>query len=433
MSSPIEVLREAIRAVPAVRYALGVAGILAAVALIGGFGLDAKTTVFGALGMLMLMVVLVVFARLTKTAPRHFVAPMLVLMWSVLLITVASAALLFTAVFFDWPRPLSQILVKPAPAPAQAATLEQEQAPDSATQTDIAPGPSAAITRAIQVARSQSSTRDFAGAWDTLAAQAEPNRGPELERERVLVAMAWLRDGRPGPGRTFTQLVEPLLPPLHRAVTGSAGAESADALAHIGWGHFLKTRDGVGGLETVRLYEQAIARDPNNPFAHAMWAHWILWRSNDLAAAARHFDAALASGREGAYVRHLALSAYTNRDAVREAVATVLSMQRAGDSLSVGERERIASRLYSSSDPKEWSSLVSAFDPRAHLAGFEWLTVGEDFRAANLLALRRAQLVANAGECERAKPLFEELIQRELSIISESQLRSGLAACRPPS
>jgi hypothetical protein len=42
MNTPLEVLRVATRAVPAVRYALGVAGMLAAVALVRGFGPDAR-------------------------------------------------------------------------------------------------------------------------------------------------------------------------------------------------------------------------------------------------------------------------------------------------------------------------------------------------------------------------------------------------------
>src|ERR1043166_1262904 len=86
---PMKILREAIRAVPAVKYALGVAGIIAVVAIVKSFGIGPQFAVFGAIITLVLMVALVVFAKLTTTAPRHFKLPVLVLMWSFLGLTIA--------------------------------------------------------------------------------------------------------------------------------------------------------------------------------------------------------------------------------------------------------------------------------------------------------------------------------------------------------
>jgi len=46
--NPITVLGEAIRAVPAVKYALGIAGIVSAIAIVtGGFRIDLRIAVFG--------------------------------------------------------------------------------------------------------------------------------------------------------------------------------------------------------------------------------------------------------------------------------------------------------------------------------------------------------------------------------------------------
>ena len=47
--NPLAVLREAIRAVPAVKYALGVAGLLSVVAIPTAFGLNAPTAALGAI------------------------------------------------------------------------------------------------------------------------------------------------------------------------------------------------------------------------------------------------------------------------------------------------------------------------------------------------------------------------------------------------
>ena len=371
------------------------------------------------LGLLMLMVVLVVFARLTKTAPRHFVAPLLVLMWSVLLITVASAALLFTAGFFDWPRPLFEILSEAAPAPK----------PEELPKQEGSPAPSVAVARAIQVSRRQSDAGDLAGAWETLAAVAGTGSGPELEHEQARLAMARLREGRPGPGRTFTQLDEPLLPALHRAAVADAGAGGADVLAHIGWGHFLESRDGTGGLEIEPLYEQAIARDPNNPYAHAMWGHWILWRSADFEAAEAHFEKALASGREGAWVRSMALSANQNRDALAPMARVLIAMHEAGDRIDPEQRNRIASRLYYSNNPKSWRDLSSSVDAGKHLAMFKWLTTPEDLTSHAWLAHRRAQLEGAVGNCAEAEKFYRTLLGRGLSFASDDELRAEAASC----
>jgi hypothetical protein len=101
--SPYRVLNDALKAVPAVKYALGVAGVIAAIALAAVFRMDYRVAFFGAIVMFVLMVLLVVFARLTRTAPKHFIAPVVVLLWSFLLLSIGTACLLFTSVFFKIP------------------------------------------------------------------------------------------------------------------------------------------------------------------------------------------------------------------------------------------------------------------------------------------------------------------------------------------
>src|SRR5687768_9470031 len=88
--APFRILREATRAVPAVRYALGVAGIVAVVAIVSAFGIGYRVAFVGALLTFVLMVVLVVFAKLTTTAPPHFLMPVKVLMWSFLVLFIAT-------------------------------------------------------------------------------------------------------------------------------------------------------------------------------------------------------------------------------------------------------------------------------------------------------------------------------------------------------
>ena len=140
---PLTVLQEAIRAVPAVRYALGVAGIVAVVALVRAFRLDFKVAIFGTITTLAFMVALVVFAKLTTTAKKHFLGPVLIMMWAFLIMVISSAALLFSSVFFDQPKEFSHWLFPNRNGPVPPAP-------------EVPP-------ELMSAARKQSETGDYAG------------------------------------------------------------------------------------------------------------------------------------------------------------------------------------------------------------------------------------------------------------------------------
>lgn len=106
----MSVLREATKAVPAVRYAIGVAGIFSVVAIVKSFGLDPRISFFGALFIVIIMAILVVFARVASLSKGYIRLPAIVLTWFSLLALVACSTLLFTSVFFDWPTGLSHWL-----------------------------------------------------------------------------------------------------------------------------------------------------------------------------------------------------------------------------------------------------------------------------------------------------------------------------------
>src|SRR5258706_7026445 len=104
--SPWKLLREAIKAVPAVRYALAVAGLGATVAIIGSFNLDWRVSTFGVLVVLVFMVAMLVFARLTKLGSPTIRKPAIFMLWAFLILTVSAAYLFAFSVVFDWPIPL---------------------------------------------------------------------------------------------------------------------------------------------------------------------------------------------------------------------------------------------------------------------------------------------------------------------------------------
>jgi hypothetical protein len=99
------------KAVPGMKYALAVLGLVSAVAIVKGWGVDFRVAVYGAIVMMVLMVALIILARLTKVRSRQVGYAALVLMWAFLGLTVGAAAMLFTSAFFDFPKALTQLFM----------------------------------------------------------------------------------------------------------------------------------------------------------------------------------------------------------------------------------------------------------------------------------------------------------------------------------
>ena len=99
----MELLREAVKAVPAVKWALGIGGIASVVAIVAAFGLDLRVVGLGVVIMIPLMMLLVLFARAASLTGKAMRIPALVLTWFVLIVFMAVSATLVTSVFLDRP------------------------------------------------------------------------------------------------------------------------------------------------------------------------------------------------------------------------------------------------------------------------------------------------------------------------------------------
>ncbi|HZS45640.1 MAG TPA: hypothetical protein VFC63_11090 [Blastocatellia bacterium] len=124
VASPLNILKLAIDAVPAVRYALGIAGIAAAAAIIKTLIKSPEQAVFGVVIMLVLMVVLVVFANLAQSGSASTGSIGKVLAWFFVILIMSTSLLIFTGYFFNWPRPIgAQVVpgtIPTAPVPNSA-------------------------------------------------------------------------------------------------------------------------------------------------------------------------------------------------------------------------------------------------------------------------------------------------------------------------
>jgi hypothetical protein len=104
IGSAFGILQQSIKAVPSVKYALGITGIAAAVAVIIGLLADVRLAIVGILLMFVFMVLLLVFARLSQLKAAHFHYPALFLMWAFVLLSVLWLLLITSSFFFDLPK-----------------------------------------------------------------------------------------------------------------------------------------------------------------------------------------------------------------------------------------------------------------------------------------------------------------------------------------
>jgi hypothetical protein len=232
----------------------------------------------------------------------------------------------------------------------------------------------------------QLNQHDYSAGWQTLekAAQLDSDSA-KVRAAQEKLAMAWLEDVHLPENQKFADLKSQLEPILTRAVAAAKpGAQRADLRAHVGWAYFLESRDGVQDLDPVGPYREAISEDPNNPYAEAMWGHWILWRNcGRVKEAAPHFAAALASQREGDFVRRLQLSALLNcddEDADQEVIRVANAMRKEQRTISDWDRNHILGIYFFEFSPEtnNPSAFIRAVPPLEHIATFHWLFDGLD-------------------------------------------------------
>jgi len=128
-ASPLGVLQSAIQAVPAVRYALGVAGIGAAGAILMAFFSSPGKALFATIAVFVMMILLLVFSVITR-AGGALMYPGLFLAWAMTLLFVASLSALVSSVFFKYPMPFSELMQQFQPVSRVRTTILVTQKSD---------------------------------------------------------------------------------------------------------------------------------------------------------------------------------------------------------------------------------------------------------------------------------------------------------------
>jgi len=237
------------------------------------------------------------------------------------------------------------------------------------------------LTALLAMEAEQLKSHDYPSAWQTLekASKLKPDSARVRDAQEIL-AMEWLDNIHRPEGQRFSDVTQELEPVLTRAVAAAKpGPRQADLRAHIGWAYFLESQDGRFDLDPTGPYREAIAEDPNSPYAEAMWGYLTL--SNHcyrVKEAAPHFAAALASQREGEFVRRLQMAVLLDcegEDADPEVIRVVNAMRKEQRTLGEYERSHIFGIYYSEvmHETANTAAFLNAVPPAEHLATFRWL------------------------------------------------------------
>jgi tetratricopeptide (TPR) repeat protein len=267
--------------------------------------------------------------------------------------------------------------------------------------------------------------QDYWSAWRSLeqASQVDPDSA-RVHAAQEALAMEWLENIRVLENEKFSDIAEKLEPVLTRGVeSAKSRIQQADLLAHVGWSYFLRVREGRFGLDPAGSYAEAVKRDANNPYAQAMWGHWILWNNGALDDAEQHFSSALASNRQRTYVRQLQLNALMNSHSERyedEIVRVANAIRKEQGAVDPQMERRIFSIYYARLLPPAGTTtrFIYAVPPADHVATFRWLfdrldldEPGSRLRSYYLSALEEA-----AGQRDEALASYKLIRQQSVGL-----------------
>jgi Tfp pilus assembly protein PilF len=230
----------------------------------------------------------------------------------------------------------------------------------------------------VAVARQQTARGEYADAWRTLDRADEESRSDAAAGVRLDVAFRWLEEAKKPADQPFRTITDVVVPTLDRMSLDERHPRRADILAHIGWATFLKSRDTQAGDPAV-VYKQALALDAQNPYANIMFAHWLLWNREPVDTARPYFEAALASGKERAFVRRFQIAALSNRSDLAadfELIRVSNAMRQQNETPDSGS-VRVLYRNYRSMYGQNLMDVEPSrvgVPPADQLATFGWLT-----------------------------------------------------------
>ena len=293
----------------------------------------------------------------------------------------------------------------------------------------------ATIRRLVATARTQTDQAEYQSAFKTYqdVLKVDTANGSVMDLQ-VDEAMLWLQDFHVviGEGQKAEDIAGPplneIMSVLHAGLarTNGSGSRGADIMAHLGWAHWLNQHlaHKEFGPAAERGLRQALSIDPSNVFAHAMLGNWLLQTHGSVEEALRHFEVAVKTNKQRAFVRQMQLGGmvYKEDRGIRSELIKVANRMRINGE-SIGERHR--RRILSNYNPNlnsddEVKETLAAVPPDDAWATFLWLNdkqlQGSELEGQRLLhEFIRARILEIDGRRSEAFAMFTGL-ERELSL-----------------
>jgi tetratricopeptide (TPR) repeat protein len=292
------------------------------------------------------------------------------------------------------------------------------------------------LAHLLSEAKIQQDSGNYEDAWKLFGqSQSIAPDNAEVHENEAKLAMTWLENVHiTNDEGKFSEIVAKVLPALSRCSVSPEKIPAANCLAHIGWGDFLKWRDGQRGLNPEQFYQRALVLDPENPYAHVLWGFHILTSNGSPDEAKEHFERALASGKERPYVRQMQIAAWLyNRGhpGEDEAIRVINDMRLKGDPLPPGDGiyEVRWSRLWNIYYERiiyghEQQSFLTALSPSDHPTTFTW-AFPEAIVPESKLAFYHfilGSLQEHAGDYTRALATFQSMQNRSAKELGYAHL-----------
>ncbi len=232
---------------------------------------------------------------------------------------------------------------------------------------------------------------NYSRAWQSISQAVELR--PEYRTQQTAIAMEWLREIRvssTGGEKSFSEIVDKILPALYGAMDTTRKEYSADILAHIGWANYLKFKEGDRAVKVEEQYIRALSLDSTNVYAHVMYGHWLLFPGHgggSIEEANKHFALAVGSGREKKFVRGLMFAAYRNNSSVEcqaQIIRLVNDIRKNGETMDFVDRKNIMEAAYYSYRADIVGKVNKLIGVKDHRDTFVYLTAGMDTSAAYL-------------------------------------------------
>jgi tetratricopeptide (TPR) repeat protein len=282
----------------------------------------------------------------------------------------------------------------------------------------------------MSLAQTQASQKQYSAALETYQEILKDDPlDPKVLDAQLDTAMLWVenfslyvREGSDEGDLSSTALDE-IFPVLTSGLTRAQGVRSADIEAHLGWAHFLNAKMAQRESDSLALddFQNALATDPKNAYAHAMLGNCLLQSGGSLEEAVDHFHTAVAAGRALPFVRRLQLGGLLHLEkpgARRETMRVATAMLKNGEQLDPGLRGRMSAWLF---DPvvtnhQERVEALSAVTSGDAWKTYVWLTASSEADETGLQTVNQQFIHANllevSGHPDAALAEYRELQQK---------------------